>query len=86
MLLTETNIHNVVYFQNRLGYNISCLTVTAMEGGGVKFRVGILSRERPERWLIELTSFHKPNVESCKLTKGNLCMVVIKEFLSTFNA
>ena len=83
MLLTETKIHDSVYFPKLLGYDVYCsmVTATATEVRREKGRAGITSRERPEGWLIGLTRFHGTNMASYDLIMGNLWTPVMGAYL-----
>ena len=74
-------IQNGVYCCDLLGHNISCLMATAMEGGGAKGGVGIVSIERPDGCIIKTTRFHGPNLVICKLMTVDLRTPVFSAYL-----
>ena len=53
MLITKTNISTMAYFQDRLGYKITCSSARPSSAGGAQGGVGLVTRERPDGWGIE---------------------------------
>ena len=67
ILLTETKIMDKAYLHNYLGYNAVCYQEVGTAAGGVQGGVGLVLRERPDGWSVELTRFHRPIVASCEI-------------------
>ena len=70
MLLTDTNITSEAYFHNWLGYDMVCFPAISKTTGGVQGVVGLVVRERPQGWSLDLTRLHRPNLVSCKVISG----------------
>ena len=58
MLLTKNKITSKAYCHKNLEYNVVCLPVLPMDTEGVQGGVGLVIRERPQVWSMELTRFH----------------------------
>ena len=52
MLLTETKIQLNAYCHNRLGYDNTCLAARPSSAEGAQGGVGLLTKERTDRWEI----------------------------------
>ena len=48
-----------------MGYDVVCSQVIAAEAGNVQGWVGLIYRDLPQGWSIELTRFHGTNLVSC---------------------
>ena len=70
MILTETNITDQAYFQNRMRYNMVLLQAIMMAGGEVQELMGLVIYDQPQVYSIDLTRFHKQNLVSCKVVSG----------------
>ena len=81
MLLTETKISTMAYFQNRLGYEVTCLTAQPSRAGGAQNGVIIVRKERSVRWGIESTHYHGPDMVSCDIVTGLTRTPVVSAYL-----
>ena len=66
MLLAETKIQTEAYSHNLLRYNVTCLKARPDSAGVSQGGVGPVTRERPDRWGVESSRFHGPNVEASR--------------------
>ena len=57
MILTATNITDQAYGHNMLGYDVVYLPVFTTDAGGLKRGVGLVVRDQPQGWSIELMRF-----------------------------
>ena len=67
MLLAETKISDVLYWKNRLGYDVVCSRVSITASGGAHGSMGLVMVERPEGWDIDSTCFYGPSVMRCDI-------------------
>ena len=67
MLLTKTKIQSEAYSQNRLGYNVTCLTAHPSSFGVAQGGIRLVKRERPVGWGIESMRYHRTNMVSCEI-------------------
>jgi hypothetical protein len=77
VVATETKISNNIYSKHTLGYEVICSTALPNQGG-----VALITRAQPDRWHIESTRFHGPNVLSCLIISGDKKMPLIGAYLS----
>ena len=84
MILTEINVTDLAYFQNRLGYNVVCLPEIMMEAVEVQGRLCLVVRDQPKGWSAESTHFHGPNVVNYEVVDGVKKNPLIGEYLPTF--
>ena len=64
MLLTKTNITSKEYFHNRIFYDMLCLPEFTTDTEGAQGGVGLVVRERPQGWSVDLIRFHGTKVVS----------------------
>ena len=62
MVLTKMKISTMAYFQNRIGYEVTCLAVQPSSAGVAQGGIQLVKRERPVWWGIESTLYHGPNL------------------------
>ena len=70
ILLTKTKIQSETYLHNRFGYDVTCSVDWPSIYRGSQGGVGLVTREKPFRWGIESTRYHRPNVVNCKIVTG----------------
>ena len=80
MILTETKIFDKAYCPNYLGYDVVCSPAAATATGSAQEGVGLVIRERPKVWSVELTRFHGTNVVSCKFISSGQRTLLIREY------
>ena len=62
MVLTKTKISTMAYCWNQLGCNIVCSTARPASAAGLQGGVGLVLRDLPTVWSLELMHFHGPNM------------------------
>ena len=81
MILTKTDTPDTVYLRNYLGYAVVCSKETVTASGGAQRGIRIVSREKPEGWIVNSTRFHGPKIVICKLIAGDQWTLIIREYL-----
>ena len=77
----ETNIPDILYYHNLLGYDVVCSQATVVTDGRSQGEVRLVSRERPKGWNVESTQFHVPNIVRCKIVSNDYRMYFNGEYL-----
>ena len=71
MILTDMKILDTVYCKAALGITLHAMRQHSPCPGDPRGRVGLVSHEQPEGWIVESMHFHGPNVVICKVVSGN---------------
>ena len=64
-----------------MGYDMVCYPTVIMAIDGAQGGVGLVVREWPQGWSVELTRFHGPNVVSCEVISGGKQNPLVRAYL-----
>ena len=62
---------DTVYCKAAFGITLHAMRQHSPCPGDPRGRVGLVSHEQPEGWIVESMHFHGPNVVICKVVSGN---------------